>query len=314
MLPRKRSLAKALVVSFAAFVFVPVLCRIASFLLNWPRSPAESIAIFMQGALEDTAIAFQLLSIALLVSKTLPKRLFFVVIAIILCLAAIPPIVDIAVQMGGFARITRVEIVTTAKHFRHMTSSMVDRILTMESLFYFIAFAVALFHATRFVSGVLRQASSISWNVIAACAFFIVIFVDIAVVVRLLLPRSCAYLAGNVTFSLEFGQAPPPLNQFERWVGARPDLTTILDSSESFEPADLQFPLWRQTTGFSGVKRFNLTLNPNRLPNLLLINMESWGSQVAGQHAWRYSAASLTPHFDRFAADGIAFGAHFNPG
>lgn len=91
--------------------------------------------------------------------------------------------------------------------------------------------------------------------------------------------------------------APPPMAAFSR--------------AERFERVDPDYPLLKETKGFSGEKAFDLRIGPEERPHVVVLFMESFRAADVGVLGGRHGAS---PEFDSLASRGILFSRFYANG
>jgi phosphoglycerol transferase MdoB-like AlkP superfamily enzyme len=123
---------------------------------------------------------------------------------------------------------------------------------------------------------------------------------------RQVLPAELAYAVNNLVFTDES-------RLFSRWFdrGSRlgasersEALKLATPRSEEFERVLPGYPLLKRTTGFTGTKQFDVSVEPGERPHVILLFLESFRAADVGVLGGSYATS---PNFDRLASEGILF-------
>ena len=139
----------------------------------------------------------------------------------------------------------------------------------------------------------------------------------LAIGARFAMPGMLAYAADN---ALARDQAQLAISTADAWQGkgaaysdddadlARRYLTP---QGEHFTPVDPRYPLLKDTHGFHGPRRFDLSVAPEERPHVVFLFLESFRGRDVGVLGGRHN---VTPNFDRLAQQGILFTQFYGNG
>jgi len=123
----------------------------------------------------------------------------------------------------------------------------------------------------------------------------------IAILAAKKMPKKMAYAVNNLFFDVQ-------LRVFQRNKEKNLTVPTPAFSLESFELLDENYPLWRLTKGFSGEKQFEVKIDSEERPHVILIFLESFAAHAVGYEK------KATPNFDKLAQEGILFSNFYSNG
>eukprot|EP00474_Spongospora_subterranea_P010380 CRZ10838.1 hypothetical protein [Spongospora subterranea] len=285
------------------------------------RPPTAILAAIVAGSFQDLAITLQTIIILTLPgfpSNTLVGATF------------LPPLIDIATQLCGYPRITFSELALVWRHFGQFTTSFMDVLTTWRSLVClgaYLTYVVCMGRYIRARSPVILSSLMVIMLVITTLFTW-----NIAVMVRYFLPWHVVYVADNTNMAMECGLlASMGLTIFRPQYPTPPTLSSVIPYEDTIKsvlgPNEIytllsspdQFPFYRTTIGFTGKRHFTVHPAPavgeTRLPNIIIINMESWAHHVVGAMVpGTPPEASLTPEFDRLSDQGILYTSYYSPG
>ena len=117
------------------------------------------------------------------------------------------------------------------------------------------------------------------------------------------------YCANNAVFDLQYSIARrtigadrlAPLGQMTR---ESVEQVAPFSQGETVEYVDPEYPLLKETRGFTGPVQFHVPIAPGERPHVVLLFMESFRAADVGVLGGRYDAS---PCFDRLAREGVLF-------
>ncbi|KAL4117339.1 hypothetical protein PRIC2_011330 [Phytophthora ramorum] len=141
----------------------------------------------------------------------------------------------------------------------------------------------------------------------------IVVVPATAVALRSACSPLVAYSALNATLNELFGHAfqPDPIEM--NGIGTRLEAEKYIDEMEQYDRFS-DNTLYRRTTGFQGDLAFNVTIDSDNPPNVLVIGVESFryrdSRYLVGDedpsNLFKGTNMTITPNFDRWAKRGVA--------
>ncbi|KUF89792.1 hypothetical protein AM588_10004331 [Phytophthora nicotianae] len=151
---------------------------------------------------------------------------------------------------------------------------------------------------------------------VAVVILGLVILPAIAVAVRSVCSPLVAYAALNVTLNelLLHKFEPAPIEvDLTNLIGNKPWVEKFIHKSEKHERFG-DDTMFRRTTGFSGDLAFNVSIDDDNPPNVLLIGVESFryrdSRYLVGEedpsNLFKGTNLTITPNFDRWAKRGVA--------
>ncbi|UCE69996.1 MAG: sulfatase-like hydrolase/transferase, partial [Flavobacteriaceae bacterium] len=130
------------------------------------------------------------------------------------------------------------------------------------------------------------------------------------------LPRTTHYASSNIVFRDIFRVL---YDREARWRDADPmsmeDAISryLTPAGETFVPVDPDYPLLRNTTGFTGPTHFDVDVPDTRPPHVVLLFMESFRSADIGTLGAAHRP-SVTPTFDALAEEGVLYTQFYGSG
>ena len=127
------------------------------------------------------------------------------------------------------------------------------------------------------------------------------------------LPVELAYAINN-TFLNDESALAGGLFHGGQLFDAREDglgLTLATPQAEVFKRARPDYPLLKNTTGFTGPRRFELRIDPGEQPHVVFLYMESFRAADVGVLGGKHNAS---PCFDRLSREGVLFTRFYGNG
>ncbi|ETP23967.1 hypothetical protein F441_02982 [Phytophthora nicotianae CJ01A1] len=151
---------------------------------------------------------------------------------------------------------------------------------------------------------------------VAVVMLSLVILPAIAVAGRSACSPLVAYAALNATLNelLLHMFEPAPIDvELTNIIGNKPWMEKFIDTSEEYERFG-DDTMFRRTTGFNGELAFNVSIDDDNPPNVLLIGVESFryrdSRYLVGEedpsNLFKGTNLTITPNFDRWAKRGVA--------
>ncbi|EEY70229.1 sulfatase-like protein [Phytophthora infestans T30-4] len=151
---------------------------------------------------------------------------------------------------------------------------------------------------------------------VAVVILSLVVLPAIAVVARSACSPLVAYTALNVTLNellLHMFEPAPMEVKLANLIGDGPWVEKFIDKAEDHERFG-DDTLYRRTTGFKGELAFNVTIDNDNPPNVLIIGVESFryrdSRYLVGEedpsNLFKGTNLTITPNFDRWAKRGVA--------
>ncbi|MBI1902406.1 MAG: LTA synthase family protein [Planctomycetia bacterium] len=128
----------------------------------------------------------------------------------------------------------------------------------------------------------------------------------IAVVARLGLDAQVRYATANVLLDDETRFVSRTLLDPVDLMGGddRRALALLTPQAEVFRRVSPDYPLLKETLGFTGEKQFDVSIAPSERPHVVFLFMESFRGVDVGALGGRHN---VSPNFDRLAREGILF-------
>jgi phosphoglycerol transferase MdoB-like AlkP superfamily enzyme len=114
------------------------------------------------------------------------------------------------------------------------------------------------------------------------------------------MPKKLAYAVNNLFFVEQM--------RFFQIREKKPTVSSLTFPLESFHLLDENYPLWRITKSFQGEKQFEVKIDAEEKPHVILLFLESFSSHSIGYEK------KATPHFDRLSQEGILFSNFYSNG
>ncbi|ETM53713.1 hypothetical protein L914_02835, partial [Phytophthora nicotianae] len=151
---------------------------------------------------------------------------------------------------------------------------------------------------------------------VAVVMLSLVILPAIAVAGRSACSPLVAYAALNATLNellLHMFEPAPNDVELTNILGNKPWMEKFIDTSEEYERFG-DDTMFRRTTGFNGELAFNVSIDDDNPPNVLLIGVESFryrdSRYLVGEedpsNLFKGTNLTITPNFDRWAKRGVA--------
>ncbi len=267
-------------------------------------STSELLIWIVLGGVQDLFVAFEAVLVMVLLGKAYHRApravtvsacaLFFLFQAYVLFDHLLYRAIHIRMDISYFSFFTEAD---------SFLDSAID-----TGLWHFLAGLVAI----ALISGCLyrsfrRRLPQMRLTMPAALAMTLAAVVAIGSMIWL--PADTTYCLNNTVLDAQYAVVKElvcPTNQPEVDKATLASVQQLVPFSQAelFEYTDPEYPLLKDTTGFTGEKQWEIPIAPGERPHVVFLFMESWGAADIGVLGSRHGAS---PQFDRLSQRGMLF-------